>query len=67
VVRATWFLSSISVNWRRLYSKKIRAATGEDGTPEQVREVLVLLISLGRTAKVLLEDLSASPAEAVGE
>jgi hypothetical protein len=56
-VRAMWFLSSVIVNWRRLYSPAIRHATHDAGTVGDVRAVLTTLIGLGRTAEVLLEEI----------
>jgi hypothetical protein len=56
-VRAMWFLSSVFVNWKRLYSPAIRHATGDAGTVGDVRGALTTLIGLGRTAEVLLQEI----------
>lgn len=58
-VRAMWFLSSVLVNWRRLYSRDLRKAIGEKGTEADVEVALRTLIGVGRTAEKLLEEMTS--------
>jgi hypothetical protein len=59
-VRAMWFLSSVLVNWRKLYSRELKKATGENGTEDDVVESLTLLVGIGRTARVLLDEMKSA-------